>query len=123
MIEFSNRVISVPVVLAAGAAWLRRAAPPPLPARPVWLGALLPLGVIAQAVLGGFTVKGELDYGWVMGHFALSMLILLAAVLLAWRGGRDGGRSRRRRGEPRARRGRPRPGAARHRPRGAPTAR
>src|SRR5207247_8862214 len=25
------------------------------------------------------------DYGWVMGHFALSMLILLAAVVLAWR--------------------------------------
>ena len=46
----------------------------------MWLGALLPLGVIGQAVLGGFTVHGALDYGWVMGHFALSMLILLAAV-------------------------------------------
>ena len=51
----------------------------------MWLGALLPLGVVAQAVLGGFTVKGALDYGWVMGHFALSMLILLAAALLVWR--------------------------------------
>jgi cytochrome c oxidase assembly protein subunit 15 len=40
---------------------------------------------VAQAVLGGFTVKGALDYGWVMGHFGLSMLILLAAVLLVWR--------------------------------------
>jgi cytochrome c oxidase assembly protein subunit 15 len=45
--------------------------------------------VIAQAVLGGFTVKGELDYGWVMAHFALSMLILLAAVLLVWRARRE----------------------------------
>jgi len=43
--------------------------------------------VIGQAVLGGFTVRGALDYGWVMGHFALSMLILLAAALLAWRAG------------------------------------
>src|SRR5579872_2957134 len=51
----------------------------------VWISALLPLGVIGQAVLGGFTVKGALDYGWVMAHFALSMLILLAAVLLVWR--------------------------------------
>ena len=51
----------------------------------VWLAALLPLGVVAQAVLGGFTVKGALDYGWVMGHFALSMLILVAAVVLVWR--------------------------------------
>ena len=38
---------------------------------------MLPLGVVGQAVLGGFTVKGALDYGWVMGHFALSMLILV----------------------------------------------
>ncbi len=36
-------------------------------------------------MLGGFTVKGALDYGWVMGHFALSMLIILAAVVLLWR--------------------------------------
>jgi heme a synthase len=55
----------------------------------MWLGALLPLGVVAQAVLGGFTVRGALDYGWVMGHFALSMLILLAAALLAWRAGHE----------------------------------
>ena len=51
----------------------------------MWLGALLPLGVVGQAVLGGFTVRGALDYGWVMGHFALSMLIILAATVLAWR--------------------------------------
>jgi cytochrome c oxidase assembly protein subunit 15 len=55
----------------------------------MWLGALLPLGVIGQAVLGGFTVRGALDYGWVMGHFALSMLILLAAAILAWRAGHE----------------------------------
>ncbi len=36
-------------------------------------------------MLGGFTVRGALDYGWVMGHFALSMLILVAAVILVWR--------------------------------------
>lgn len=85
VIEFSNRVISVPVVLAAGFAWLGALRRRPYRRELARLGALLPLGVIAQAVLGGFTVKGELDYGWVMGHFALSMLILLAAALLVWR--------------------------------------
>lgn len=85
VIEFSNRVLSVPVVLAAGFAWLGALRRRPYRRDLMWLGALLPLGVIAQAVLGGFTVKGALDYGWVMGHFALSMLILLAAALLAWR--------------------------------------
>src|SRR5947209_1345143 len=87
VIEFSNRVISFPVVLAAGFAWLGALRRRPYRRDLVWLGALLPLGVIAQAVLGGFTVKGALDYGWVMGHFALSMLILLAAVALVWRAG------------------------------------
>jgi cytochrome c oxidase assembly protein subunit 15 len=85
VIEFSNRMISVPVVLFAGAAWLGALRRRPYRRDLMWLGALLPLGVMAQAVLGGFTVKGALDYGWVMGHFALSMLILLAAALLVWR--------------------------------------
>jgi heme a synthase len=85
VIEFSNRVITFPVSLAAGAAWLLALRRRPYRRDLVWLGAMLPLGVVGQAVLGGFTVKGALDYGWVMGHFALSMLILLAAVMLVWR--------------------------------------
>jgi cytochrome c oxidase assembly protein subunit 15 len=87
VIEFSNRLITVPVSIAAGAAWLLALRRRPYRRDLMWLGALLPLGVIGQAVLGGFTVRGALDYGWVMGHFALSMLILLAAAVLAWRAG------------------------------------
>jgi len=89
VIEFSNRLITVPVSIAAGLAWLAAVRRRPYRRDLVWLGALLPLGVVGQAVLGGFTVKGALDYGWVMGHFALSMLILVAAVVLAWRAGRS----------------------------------
>src|SRR5580700_7844037 len=85
LIEFSNRLVTAPVSIAAGLAWLAAVRRRPYRRDLVWLGALLPLGVVAQAVLGGFTVKGELDYGWVMGHFALSMLIIVAAVLLVWR--------------------------------------
>jgi heme a synthase len=85
LIEFSNRVLTVPVSIAAGAAWVLALRRRPYRGDLVRLSALLPLGVIAQAVLGGFTVRGSLDYGWVMGHFALSMLILVAAVLLVWR--------------------------------------
>lgn len=85
VIEFSNRLITVPVSLAAGFAWLGALRRRPYRRDLTWLGATLPLGVIGQAVLGGFTVRGALDYGWVMGHFALSMLILLAAAVLAWR--------------------------------------
>ena len=85
LIEFSNRLITVPVSIAAGLAWLAAVRRRPYRRDLAWLGALLPLGVVGQAVLGGFTVKGALDYGWVMGHFALSMLILVAAVILVWR--------------------------------------
>ncbi len=89
VIEFSNRLITVPVSIAAGLAWLGALRRRPYRRDLMWLGALLPIGVIGQAVLGGFTVKGALDYGWVMGHFALSMLILVAALLLVWRAGRS----------------------------------
>jgi cytochrome c oxidase assembly protein subunit 15 len=79
------------VSIAAGAAWLFALRRRPYRRDLMWLGAVLPLGVIGQAVLGGFTVRGALDYGWVMGHFALSMLILLAAAGLAWRAGEHTG--------------------------------
>jgi heme a synthase len=87
VIEFSNRVMTVPVSIAAGAAWLLALRRRPYRRDLARLGALLPLGVVGQAVLGGFTVRGALDYGWVMGHFALSMLILVVAAVLAWRAG------------------------------------
>jgi heme a synthase len=96
VIEFTNRAFSgivALVVIAAGLLAFYRV--PPRRDLKI-LGMMLPLGVVAQAVLGGFTVRGALDYGWVMGHFALSMLILLAAAVLAWRASEDLDGSRRR---------------------------
>jgi heme a synthase len=85
LIEFSNRMVTIPVSIAAFAAFLLALRCRPYRRDLAWLSSLLPLGVLAQAVLGGLTVRGELDYGWVMAHFALSMLVLAAAVGLAWR--------------------------------------
>ena len=85
VIEFSNRMITVPVSIAAIAAFVLAFRRRPYRRDSMRLSALLPLGVLAQAVLGGLTVRGALDYGWVMAHFALSMLVLVAAVALAWR--------------------------------------
>jgi cytochrome c oxidase assembly protein subunit 15 len=91
LIEFGNRVITTPVALAAVAAWVLALRRRPYRRDLVWWSALLPLGVVGQAVLGGFTVRGNLDYGFVMGHFALSMLLLVAAVALAWRAAHEPG--------------------------------
>jgi heme a synthase len=85
VIEFSNRLITFPVSVAAIAAWVLALRRRPYRRDLTWWAVLLPLGVVGQAVLGGFTVRGELDYGWVMGHFALSMLIIAAALVLVWR--------------------------------------
>jgi cytochrome c oxidase assembly protein subunit 15 len=91
VIEYGNRLLSGLVGLAAIAAgalaFLRR----PFRRDLAVLGVLLPLGVVGQAVLGGFTVRNHLAPGFVMGHFALSMLILIAAASLAWRARREPG--------------------------------
>ena len=85
VIEYGNRLASglVGVIaVAAGALAFRRR---PFRRDLAALGVLLPLGVMGQAVLGGLTVEHGLAPGYVMGHFVLSMMILDAAVALAWR--------------------------------------
>jgi heme a synthase len=85
IIEFSNRVmtsvVAIPCLAAAFFAWFRR----PVRRDLCWIALLLPLGVLGQAVMGGLTVIYGLDPGWVIGHFLLSMLLLVACVALAWR--------------------------------------
>jgi cytochrome c oxidase assembly protein subunit 15 len=91
LIEFGNRALSgavgVIVVVAAVLALFRR----PFRRDLAVLAWLLPLGVLAQAVLGGYTVVEHLAPGFVMAHFGLSMLILIAAVALAWRSAHEPG--------------------------------
>ena len=75
-------------------------------------GALLPLGVIAQAILGALVVKYDLRPELVMGHFILSMLLLDAGFALFWCSRYepwDRRRSRDRKGSGRCGPGAPRP--------------
>ena len=85
LIEFGNRALSGLVglitLVAAVLGFTRR----PYRRDLALLGLSLPLGVVAQAVLGGFTVREHLAPGFVMAHYALSMIVLIAAVALAWR--------------------------------------
>ena len=85
LIEFGNRALSgivgVLTVITAILAFTRR----PFRRDLAWLALSLPLGVLAQAVLGGYTVREHLAPGFVMAHFSLSMIILIGAVALAWR--------------------------------------
>jgi cytochrome c oxidase assembly protein subunit 15 len=84
-IEFGNRMLTGFVAIAAIAAGLLAFFRRPFRRDLAILGVLLPLGVVGQAVMGGLTVLYGLAPGWVMGHFLLSMAILVAAGALAWR--------------------------------------
>ena len=84
LIEYGNRLITaivgLAVIAAALGAWFRR----PFRSHLALFGALLPLGVIGQAILGALVVKYDLAPGLVMSHFILSMMLLDAAFALAW---------------------------------------
>jgi cytochrome c oxidase assembly protein subunit 15 len=85
VIEFGNRVFSAGIGFVVIGAWIASFLRTPRRRDLIVLATLLPLGVVAQAVLGGFTVRNELQPGYVMAHFGLSMLILIAAVALVFR--------------------------------------
>jgi cytochrome c oxidase assembly protein subunit 15 len=88
VVEYGNRVFSAVVGFVALGAFAASLLRTPRRRDLVLLSALLPLGCLGQAVLGGFTVRNHLAPGFVMAHFGLSMLILIAAVSLAWRASR-----------------------------------
>jgi heme a synthase len=84
VIEYGNRLLTgfvgIAVIAASVLAWFRR----PYRGHLALFGALLPLGVIGQAILGALVVKYHLAPGLVMSHFILSMMLLDAAFALFW---------------------------------------
>lgn len=84
VIEYGNRLLTgfvgFAVIAASILAWFRQ----PFRGHLALFGALLPLGVVGQAILGALVVKYHLAPGLVMSHFILSMLLLDASFALAW---------------------------------------
>jgi cytochrome c oxidase assembly protein subunit 15 len=85
-IEFGNRLLNGPLVLIAGLtfiAFLRYYQTTDRTTKDlVWLSAILPGGVIAQAVVGGIVVKTHLNPALVAAHFLLSAAIILTAAVV-----------------------------------------
>jgi heme a synthase len=94
MVEFVNRTVTGFVSLAVMIAVLGALVRVPRRRDLTWLSLGLVAGVIGQIVLGGLTVLFHLAPPLVMGHFLLSMVLLLNAVVLHHRAGEpdDGGR-------------------------------
>jgi cytochrome c oxidase assembly protein subunit 15 len=90
-IEFGNRLLNFPLVVIAAlifiAAWRYRPDGPGTGRRRglVWLAAAQPLGVVAQAVIGGILVLAKLNPALVSVHFLVSAAVVAAAVALHMR--------------------------------------
>ncbi|HZA15965.1 MAG TPA: COX15/CtaA family protein [Pseudonocardiaceae bacterium] len=81
-IEFGNRLLTGLVGLVALACLVAALLIRPRRRRLVLLAATMPLGVVAQAVLGGITVLTGLAWWTVAMHFLVSMILVWLAVLL-----------------------------------------
>jgi heme a synthase len=85
-IEFGNRLLNFPLVAIAGLtfiAFLRYYLAHGRERKDLlWLSAILPLGVIAQAVLGGILVLLKLPPALVAAHFLLSTAIILTSAVV-----------------------------------------
>lgn len=91
-IEFGNRLLTFVVLAVAVAVWLRArkvASDRPVVRR---LALALPLGVLAQALLGGITVLTGLHPLIVAAHFLLSAVLIAIATALHHRLRPDPGR-------------------------------
>jgi cytochrome c oxidase assembly protein subunit 15 len=91
-IEFSNRMVTLAVLVAAAAALLVTLRATPRAERRdrrgrLLLGAVPLLGVVTQAMLGGLTVLTGLNPATVAAHFLLSMVLVAASSLLLLRVG------------------------------------
>ncbi|TCB98065.1 heme A synthase [Micromonospora zingiberis] len=84
VIEFGNRLLTFVLVLIAGATLLAALAHRRRRPGAVGLALAVVLGIVAQAVIGGITVRTQLHPSIVGIHFVVSMLLLLVAYAL-WR--------------------------------------
>jgi cytochrome c oxidase assembly protein subunit 15 len=81
-IEFSNRLLTFAVILVAGACLVAALATRPRRTRLTVLALVQPLGVVAQAVLGGIVVRLLLVWWSVTLHLLVSMVLVWLAMQL-----------------------------------------
>ncbi|GAA2551408.1 COX15/CtaA family protein [Pseudonocardia hydrocarbonoxydans] len=90
-VEFGNRLLTFVLVLVAGLVLLAALGTRPRRRRLTLLAAVMPAGIVAQAVIGGVTVLTDLAWGGVALHFMVSAgLVWLSAALVLATGEGDG---------------------------------
>jgi len=81
-IEFGNRMLGGMLGVVSALCVLMALFARPRRRRVTVLALIMPLGVVAQAVIGGITVRAGLQWWTVAPHFLASMPLVWAAVLL-----------------------------------------
>ena len=82
-VEFGNRLLTFVLVAIAGLLLLAALGTRPRRRRLTVLAAAMPLGIVVQALIGGFTVLTELAWGGVSLHFmASAVLVWLSTALV-----------------------------------------
>jgi cytochrome c oxidase assembly protein subunit 15 len=81
-IEFGNRLLNFPLVAITALVFIAAWRLSPRRKDLLWLAAIQPLGVVAQAVIGGIVVLTKLNPAAVSVHFLLSASMVAASVLL-----------------------------------------
>lgn len=80
-VEFGNRLLTIAVSVVAAVCLLTALLTRPRRRRYLWLAATMPLGVLAEAVIGGMTVLAGLAWWTVAIHFLVSPVLVWFAVL------------------------------------------
>jgi heme a synthase len=81
-IEFGNRLLNFPLVAITALVFIAAWRLSPRRRDLFWLALVQPLGVVAQAVVGGIVVLTRLNPAMVSVHFLLSASLVAAAVML-----------------------------------------
>ena len=89
IIEFSNRLLTYAVTATVAAAIIATMRQRPRRPALVKLSWVLFFGVVAQAVIGGISVRTQLAPGWVAFHFCFSIGMIAVSWLL-WVRSREG---------------------------------
>lgn len=93
-VEFGNRMLTFVLVAIAGLVLLAALRTTPRRRRLTRLAAVMPAGIVVQALIGGFTVLTDLAWGGVALHFMVSAVLVWLSVALVRAAGEGEGRAR-----------------------------
>lgn len=90
-VEFGNRLLTFVIVIVAGLVLLAALGTRPRRRRLTVLAAVMPAGIVAQAVIGGLTVLTDLAWGGVAVHFMVSAVLVWLSMALVRAAGEGAG--------------------------------